>query len=202
MLHGMTADRTMVLVANRADATGQAPLKDLAGAGGRFDLVARFVAQALLTSHGVREDTDVIVLFTNTLREPKALRIHGGSVKGLRPDERSCASKLNEALVPVAMPVWQQAGDGMESRAITLEALLDEVPGPIVLLDEAGEPAEAAGVDGGTFILGDDQGLTDEQSAVLGKRADATVSLGPVSLQADQAAVVLHNVLDRSGRRR
>lgn len=187
----------MLLVANRADATGQAPLKDLAGAGGRFDLVARFVVQSLLTSHGVREDTDCIVLFTNTLDEPKALKIHGADVKGLRPDERSCAAKLNEALVPVAMPVWQDAADGMESRAITLEALLDEVPGPIVVLDEEGQPAHGTELAGGTFVFGDDRGLTDEQATALAKRADATVSLGPVSLQADQAVVVVHNVLDR-----
>lgn len=193
----MPAERTILLIANRADPTGQAPLKDLAGAGGRFDLVARFVVQSLLTSHGVREDTDCLVLFTNTLDDPKALRIHGASVKGLRPDERSCASKLNEALVPVAMPVWQEAGDGMESRAITLEGLLDEVPDPIVLMDEEGEPAHEAELTSGTFVFGDDRGLTAQQAAICAKRADRTVSLGPVSLQADQAVVVVHNVLDR-----
>ncbi len=193
----MPAERTMLLVANRADPTGQAPLKDLAGAGGRFDLVARFVVQSLLTSHGVREDTDCIVLFTNTLDDPKALRIHGSSVKGLRPDERSCASKLNEALAPVAMPVWQDAADGMESREITLETLLDEVPDPIILMDEQGTPAHEADLTGGTFVFGDDRDVTEQQDAVLTKRADDAVSLGPVSLQADQAVVVVHNMLDR-----
>ncbi|MDX1612246.1 MAG: tRNA (pseudouridine(54)-N(1))-methyltransferase TrmY, partial [Candidatus Thermoplasmatota archaeon] len=135
----MAPTRTFLLVANRAIPTGQVPLDDLPASGGRFDLVARFVVQSLLTSHGVREDTEVILLFTNTPDEPKALKVRGDQVLGLRPDERTAASKLNQALGPVAMPVWQACGEGFASRSITLQALLDEVPGPVVLLDEAGE---------------------------------------------------------------
>lgn len=193
----MPPARTMLLIHNRADPTGQAPLNDLAGAGGRMDVVTRFVTSSLLTSHGIREDTTCIVLFTNTVGEPKALKVPGAAVTGLRPDERTAASKLNQALAPVGMPVWQDAGEGMETRTITLEQLLDEVPAPIHVLDEDGEDVHAAGQLTGTFVFGDDQGLTDEQATVVGKRAAGRLSLGPVSLQADQAVTVLHNALDR-----
>lgn len=195
----MTADRTFVLVANRADPTGEAPLDDLPGAGGRLDLVARFVTSSLLTSHGIREDTAVVVLFTRATPEPVALRVDGGSVIGLRPDERSTAARLNEALEATAMPVWQDVGDGVELKSLTLEALLDELPRPVVLLDEAGEGLDEASLAPGTYVLGDQDELTAEQREAVEARVDARVAVGPVPLQADQVVTVVHNVLDRSG---
>lgn len=191
--------RTFVLLANRAVATGNAPLADLAGAGGRFDLVTRFALAGLLTSHGIRRDATVVVLFTNTPGEPKALRIAGDSVQGLGPDERSSAAVLQKALVPVPMPVWMDAGQGIENRTVTLEALLDELPDPVLLLDEGGEELQGDPPSEGSFVLGDQDGLTQEQRAAVAKRAARAVSVGPVALQADHVVAVLNNVLDRAG---
>ena len=42
-------------------ARGKLPLNDLAGAGGRFDVLVRATTAALLTSHGLREDVEVIL---------------------------------------------------------------------------------------------------------------------------------------------
>lgn len=194
----MTPDRTFLLVANRADPTGEAPLADLAGAGGRFDLVARFVTSSLLTSHGIREDTDAIVLFTVATPEPVALRVRGDEVIGLRPDERSTAARLNEALAATAMPVWQDVGDGVALKAVELDALLDELPSPLVALREDGAALGEAGLASGTFVLGDQDELADRQRTAVDGRADEHLSVGPVPLQADQVVTVVHNALDRA----
>jgi len=187
--------RTLVLVANHADASGNAPLDDLPGAGRRFDVVCRFVTAALLTSHGVRTDTDAVVLFTSP-DKAKALRFRGGRVRSLSPDERSTAGLLNRALRPVAMPVWQETVAGVESRTVDLATLVSEAPRPLVVLTEQGAPDLPPLTNGATFVLGDHRGLAAGQEELLDPMADASVSLGPVPLQADQAAVVLHNRLD------
>jgi tRNA (pseudouridine54-N1)-methyltransferase len=191
--------RTFVVIANTARADGAAPLDDLAGAGGRFDVVARFVAGALLTSHGMRRDTHCIVHFPNAPRKPRALLIDGGRAQGLRPDERTTASILNAVLARPAMPIWQELHTGISLRAVTLDDMLSGLPRPHAVLDEGGEPAEKMAAAPGTFLFGDHQGLTEDQLVLAHRHADTRVSLGPVSLQSDQAAVVLHNVLDRAG---
>jgi tRNA (pseudouridine54-N1)-methyltransferase len=194
-------ERVLVLVAERADPTGSAPLDDLPGAGGRFDLVARFVNAALLTSHGIREATDAVVLFTRAEPDPVAVRVQGGEVTGLRPDERSTAARVNAALEGTAMPVWQAVDEGVEVRAVDLATLVDEAPGPLVRLHEEGEPLSAAPPAGGTFVLGDQDGLAGEHRRVLDEAGARRISVGPVPLQADQVAAVLHNALDRGTER-
>lgn len=194
----VSTERTVLLVANRADPTGSFPLEDLPGAGGRFDLVARFVTACLLTSHGIREDTAAIVLFTRAEPDPVAVRIQGANAVGLRPDERSTAARLVKALEATAMPVWQDVGDGVELKATTLDGLLDELPEPLVHLHEVGTPIEEAPLQAGTFVLGDQDGLTSQQQEIVKGVVTARVSLGPVALQADQAVTVVHNVLDRA----
>lgn len=195
----MTADRVFVLVANRTDPSGDVPLDDLPGAGGRMDLVARFVNGALLTSHGVREDASAIVVFTRADPDPVAVRVRGAEAVGLRPDERSTAARLDKALDVAAMPVWQGVGDGLALRAAPLDELLEDLPDPLVVLHEDGTPLEAAELAGGTFVLGDQDGFTDEQRALLEQASAEELSVGPVALQADQVVAVVHNALDRAG---
>ncbi|MEC9204261.1 MAG: tRNA (pseudouridine(54)-N(1))-methyltransferase TrmY, partial [Candidatus Thermoplasmatota archaeon] len=47
--------RRFAVIGHRAMARGKLPLNDLAGAGGRFDVLVRATTAALLTSHGLRE---------------------------------------------------------------------------------------------------------------------------------------------------
>jgi tRNA (pseudouridine54-N1)-methyltransferase len=191
------AERTLALVADRADPSGTVPLDDLPGAGGRFDLVARFVNAALLTSHGIREGTDAVALFTRATPDPVAVRVRAGEVTGLRPDERSTAARLNAALEATAMPVWQAVDEGVEVRAVDLATLVEEATGPLVHLHEDGEPLAGLAAAGGTFVLGDQDGLAAEHQRVLARAGAREVSVGPVALQADQVAGVVHNRLDR-----
>lgn len=196
----MDPDRVFVLVANRADPSGAAPLDDLPGQGGRFDLVARFVNAALLKSHGIREDTGAIVLFTRASPDPVAVRVLGGDVVGLRPDERSTAARLNQVLSSPAMPVWQEISDGVELRSVELGELLEDLPGPVWALLEEGDRLESSAREGGSFVLGDQDGFTRSQRALLQDRCSGALSVGPRPLQADQVVPIVHNALDRDAR--
>lgn len=193
----MAPARVFVLVANRARPDPSIPLDDLPGQGGRFDLVARFVNAALLTSHGIREDAQAVVLFARSGEEPTALRVSGDAVTGVGPDERSTAARLLAALEATPMPVWQAVADGIEVRAGGLEAVLADAPEPVVLLHRDGQPL--GDVEEGTFVVGDHEGFTPEQLEALRKRADRVASLGAQALQADQVAAVLHHELDGAG---
>lgn len=192
----MAPPRTFLLVANRADPSGQAPLEDLAGAGGRFDLVARFVSSVLLTSHGIREDAQAVVWFDDG-EDPVGLRVRGDEAVGIRPDERSTAARLNDALSKPPMPVWQEVAEGVQTRAVGLSELLAELPGPLAALAEDGRPVGEHEIEARSFVLGDQDDLTEEQRRIVDRRVAERLAIGPVPLQADQAVTVVHNLLDR-----
>jgi tRNA (pseudouridine54-N1)-methyltransferase len=177
--------------------------KDLAGSGGRLDILARCMPAAFLVSHGVRPDVELYTLHLGPPAAPKVVRMQSAALKHLNPDERSSALLLEKALTaPTTGPVWAPATPGVAVARMPLAELLDALRAPIVLLDEKGEDvASVAGRLPGDalVVLGDHLGFTPKEEALLGARAVARVSLGPVSLQADQCVVVLHNHLDRRG---
>ena len=128
---------------------------------------------------------------------PKALRFRPAGLRNLSPDERSVAGVLEKALgAPTTGPVWQPGAPGVDVAVMPFAELVGA--GPLVLLDEGGEDVERATLpDDATFVLGDHLGLTPSELALVDERGAKRVSLGPVSLQADQAILVLHNLLDR-----
>lgn len=175
--------------------------KDLAGTGGRLDILARCMPAAFLVSHGLRPDVELLTLHLGPPSAPKVVRMRSAELRHLNPDERQSALLLEKALgAPTTGPVWAAATPGISVAKLSLPELLDDVRGPLVLLQEDGEDvasvsAKLAG--DAVFVLGDHLGFTLEEEALLAPRAVAKVSLGPVSLQADQCITVLHNHLDR-----
>lgn len=190
--------RFLVLGHTAASAPGFSH-KDLAGTGGRIDILARALPAAFLVSHGMRPDVELYTLHLGPPSAPKAVRLRSGELKHLNPDERTSALLLEKALgAPTTGPVWQAASPGISVARMALAELLDEIGAPIVLLDERGNDVASVSVPADAlFVLGDHLGFTAEEDAILGKRVVARVSVGPMSLQADQCIVVLHNHLDR-----
>lgn len=209
--------RTFVVVAHRADPTGLFSLQDLAGSGGRWDLLIRCVQNALLVSHGIRQDTLIHLALVKDPDRPRVVTIRGDSVRNLHPDERAGAALLAHALVRADST---QAGDepgtrspggayapgagnpGIEVRDIDLASLLAEAPG-LILLAEDGQTlnlserlADPAGPP--WIIMGDHRDLTEAEIATVLDHPQATkVSLGPRSLQTPQCIVLVHDRLDR-----
>jgi tRNA (pseudouridine54-N1)-methyltransferase len=118
-------------------------------------------------------------------------------MKHLTPDERTTATLFEKALGAFTTgPVWQASTPGVDVAVLGFEEALGD--GPLVQLHEEGEDVAAADLPpDATFVLGDHLGFTPEEEDVLRRRGARRVSLGPVSLQADQCIVVLHNHLDR-----
>jgi len=50
--------------------------------------------------------------------------------------------------------------------------------------------------EGGTYVLGDHKGLTEEQMVMMDGKDAVKMSLGPVGLHTDQCVVIIHNRLD------
>ena len=191
--------RRFVVVGHKAASAPGFSLKDLAGPGGRIDILARCVGAALLVSHGLRSDVELVTLHLGPPSPPKAVRFDSSRLQHANPDERTSALLLEKALgTGTTGPVWQPSTPGVSVAALSLEELLGSLREPLVMLDEKGEDVAGAAIPArATFVLGDHLGFTPEEEALLQARAAIRVSLGPVSLQADQCITVLHNHLDR-----
>lgn len=176
--------------------------KDLAGTGGRLDVLVRCVPAALLVSHGLRPGVELITLHMGPPAPPKALRFQSATMRHLNPDERNTALLVEKALsAPTTGPVWAASTPGVSAAVLDLAELLDGLrDAPLYVLDEAGADVAATDLPAdATFVLGDHLGFTPEEAALLESRAAGKLRVGPVSLQADQCIVVLHNHLDRRG---
>ncbi|MCI0498025.1 MAG: tRNA (pseudouridine(54)-N(1))-methyltransferase TrmY [Thermoplasmata archaeon] len=185
--------RTFLVVSNAMRTDGDFLLKDIPGTSGRADVVARCVVAAFLTSNGIRQDVMLHVICTGPPDPPKTLRFTGKALMHLNPDERTTAALLQRALAVPAEARWRESTPGIHVRRAGLEAI-DGIDGPLVLMDEGGEPFAPRG--DATYVLGDHKGLTEEQAATMVARGAARVSLGPVSLHTDQCIIVIHNRLD------
>ena len=53
--------RIFAIVGHRAQSSGKLNLNDLAGSSGRIDVLARAVNTALFLSHGIRENSEVVL---------------------------------------------------------------------------------------------------------------------------------------------
>jgi tRNA (pseudouridine54-N1)-methyltransferase len=184
--------------------TDEVPLDDLPGRGGRFDVLCRFVAAALLVSHGVRTDASVSLVLSGPPNSPRTIRLDGASLRQLRPDERSTAATLRTALrTPLTGSFFQETRPGLRIAKRDLAGALEDAFAHdanrgLVVLDEAGDDIRGAALPtDGVFVVGDYQGFTDSERALLAARGAHSVSVGPRSLQSDQTVTVLWNELDR-----
>ena len=185
-------------------ARGKLPLNDLAGAGGRFDVLVRATTAALLTSHGLREDVEVVLHMGGGPGPARRLRLTGAALRGLHADERSAAGTLGKALLNPQPPrgQWREVTPGLEESGGTLADTLREWKQSAVFVLDADAPS----LDGLlsenpdlreqdlAFVLSDDQALRDED---LDGHAVDRCSLGARWLQGHAAIHIVHWLLDR-----
>ena len=53
--------RRFAVIGHRAMSSGKLPLNDLASGAGRMDVMVRALMAAMMTSHGFRRDTEIIL---------------------------------------------------------------------------------------------------------------------------------------------
>jgi len=190
--------RGFLIVGNKAF-TKPFNLNDIPGAG-RMDILCRCTSQALFISHGIRKDVEVYLLLLGPPEPPKVVMVRGEEVKRMSPDERNVAGHIRKALGIECGGDWAEVHSGVYVARKSLELLLDELSNrySIIYLKEDGTDIQSVNIPSDPlFVIGDHQGLTEEQEGVVEEYAIAKVKLSDISLMAEQCVTIVHYELDR-----
>ena len=196
--------RRFAVVGHRAMSKGKLPLNDLTGAGGRMDVLVRALMAGLLTSHGLRRNTVVVLHLMGGPGPPRRSKFDGSELKGLHADERSIAGTIGKVIATPLPPIghWQPITAGITHSGGDLRLTLREWnDAPTVVLDadaprlwseSAVLPSSSAPNEAPmNFILSDDQPLGDLEGVDVLQR-----SLGTQWLQGHMAVAIVHFLLD------
>lgn len=199
--------RRFVVIGQKATASPDFSLLDIAGTSGRIDILLRCLRSALLVSHGLRRDTIVYLVLLGGDLAPRVLRLDGAHIRFVRPDERQLAILVQKALLrlPDDSPkdAFFEVRAGLAVATGGLEAVLDDIPDldrtPVYVLEENardirdGELASANVV----LFVGDQNGFDEPTRARLVTLRAEPIGVGPVSLHADDAITIVQNEMDR-----
>ncbi len=197
--------KSFMIIGHKA-VTAPFSLNDLPGAAGRMDILCRCVNAALFLSHDIRRDVCVYLVLKGGT-EPKLIRFDGSEVRYLSPDERSSASLIRKALEKNAQDFWTESTPGVSIRNGDFADLLVELKTPylntgidkkIIYLREDGMDIRGKKFDEPLFVLGDHEGLNEEEEKIIMENEHEIVSVSPLSLHADHCIVLLHNEMDRA----
>ena len=193
--------RYFAVVGHRAMNKGKLPLNDLAGGAGRMDVLIRAVMSSLLTSHGIRENVEVILHLQGGPGPNRRLKFVGSELRGFHAEERSVAGLIAKAIrepMP-AIGQWIERTPGVYDGGGQLSQTLKEWKDfDIIRLDADAERLWKSGANIPTtsvsnpqtiaFILSDDQPLNIEEGLPR--------SLGSTWLQGHHAIALCHFLLD------
>jgi tRNA (pseudouridine54-N1)-methyltransferase len=198
--------RRIVVIGQKATASGEFSLLDTPGTSGRLDVLLRCVRAALLVSHGLRQDTLVYLVLLGGPRAPRVLKVDGRTAKFVRPDERSLGTLVQKSLaadIPAA-PAGMSAGfvdvrPGISIAEGGLDAALADLGGATLYVLEAGAPDVRTVTcdEDAAFFVGDHLGFDEPTRARLASMGARPIAMGPVDVHADDAIAVLSNELDR-----
>ncbi len=210
--------RRFAMIGQRAISKGKLPLNDMAGGAGRMDVLVRGLMAGLLTSHGLRHDTEVVLHLMGGPGPSRRIKFVGSLLKGVHAEERSIAGHIAKVLnMPLpARGQWVERSSGIfDSGGDINHTLADWKDSTVVCLDadaprlwaqgttlpsssnplsrSTGEHGdfEITGMDIG-FVLSDDKPLAESmttQSLLLR-------SIGDAWLQGHMAIGVCHFLLD------
>ena len=196
--------RRFAVVGHRAMSKGKLPLNDLTGAGGRMDVLVRALMAGLLTSHGLRRNTVVVLHLMGGPGPPRRIKFDGSELKGLHADERSIAGTIGKVIATPLPPIghWQPITAGIthsggdlrltmrewnDAPTVVLDADAPRLWSESAVLPSSSAPNEAPM----NFILSDDQPLGALEGVDVLQR-----SLGTQWLQGHMAVAIVHFLLD------
>ncbi|OUV40805.1 MAG: hypothetical protein CMA18_007890 [Methanobacteriota archaeon] len=200
-LNGAIKLRRFAVIGHRAMSKGKLPLNDLAGGAGRMDVLIRAVMSALLTSHGLRQDVEVILHLQGGPGPHRRLKFIGSELKGFHAEERSVAGLIAKA-IKEPMPAighWIERTPGLYDGGGKLSHTIREWnDSTLIRLDAEGErlwsgdhkiPMESnPSSQNVAFLLSDDLPLDCEEGVAR--------SLGSTWLQGHHAIAICHFLLD------
>ncbi len=211
--------RRFAIIGHRAMSQGKLPLNDMAGAAGRMDVLVRALMAGLLTSHGIRHDTEVILHLMGGPGPSRRIKFVGSLLRGVHAEERAVGGQIGKVLnLPTpARGHWTERSAGIfDSGGDITHTLTEWSDIEIVCLDAAaprlwqadeslpleGNPHSKSegeygdftisGIDIG-FVLSDDKPLPDE----VPKESMSLRSLGDTWIQGHMAIAVCHFLLDQ-----
>jgi len=189
--------RRFLVLGHEAHTSPDFSLEDLPGTSGRIDVLARCAASAFLLSHGIRKDVELYLVMHGPSRPPRTIRMAGGELRHLNPDERSTASLFLKALQLESI-AESVSTPGIYVSGIGFAKLLESLGGPFILLKEDGEDMRDHRVPkDAIFVLSDHLDFSEEEEKALMAHDLTVLSLGPRSLHSNQCITLVHNELDR-----
>jgi tRNA (pseudouridine54-N1)-methyltransferase len=200
--------RRFVIVGQKATASPDFSLIDIAGTSGRLDILLRCLRSALLVSHGLRRDTIVYLVLLGGPRElaPRVLRVDGRHVRFIRPDERMLAILVQKALARAPADsepgVFVEIRPGLAVARGGVDAVIADVgtsaSTTYVLEENARDLRDGplASEDVVVFV-GDHHGFDETTRARLAGLDAVAIGVGPISVHADDAITIVCNEMDR-----
>lgn len=209
--------RRFAIIGQRAMSQGKLPLNDMAGGAGRMDVLVRAMMSALMTSHGFRDDTEIILHLQGGPGPNRRVKIDGRTVRGIHAEERSVAGQIGKVLKQPTPPkghwversigIWDSGGDILDTigewsntRIVALDAdaerlwknksVIPIVSNPLSKVQNDNDNSEFRGIDIG-FILSDDKPLEQDLPEQIIRR-----SLGDIWLQGHLAIAICHFLID------
>jgi tRNA (pseudouridine54-N1)-methyltransferase len=193
--------RRFVIVGQKATTAPEFSLDDLPATSGRLDVLLRCVQTALLVSHGLRRDALVYLVLLGGPRSPRSIRIDGRVAEYVRPDERSLAGLVKKLLATATdAPGFVPLAHGMSVAAGGLDAVVRDLGHftPYVLEEETQDLRECPlDLRDPVFFVGDHVGFDETTRGRIAELGATALSVGPVSVHADDAIAILWNEIDR-----
>jgi tRNA (pseudouridine54-N1)-methyltransferase len=190
--------RRFIIVGHKVPTAADFKLDDLAGGAGRLDVLLRCVNSAFFLSHSIRKDVEVHLVLQGGPHPPRTVRFYGPEMRYLNPDERSTGALVRNALLKQSK-TEARSSPGVYISDIGLKEVIESLSSSckVVYLKEDGMPlASLQKEDDMAFVLSDHLDLSDAEEGILRKRADGTISLGPISYHADHCITVVNHRLD------
>ena len=198
--------RRFVIIGHRAMSQGKLPINDLASGAGRVDVLVRAIMSSLLTSHGIRQDTEVIIHLQGGPGPFRRIKFVGSEIRGMHAEERSVAGLIAKIIKQPTPPIgiWRRVSEGLyESGGDIKDTIRDHLESKIVVLDA--DQSSLWSLDAKitndeisnddlelTFILSDDKPLDLEIHGNIIAR-----SIGSQWLQGHIAIGICHFLLDQ-----
>ena len=193
--------RKFAIIGHRAQSSGKLNLNDLAGSSGRMDVLARAVNTGLFLSHGIRNDTEVILHLLGGPGPSRRISFQGEKIRGVHPDERAISGHISKVLKIPVTPIGHKTeiNSGIWHSGGRIQQTISEWENNgtrIFVLDAKGTEfnpkihnSKSMG-----FILSDDKPFTEEEMELMDKFE--RISLGQNWLQGHVCIAIIHHQLD------
>ena len=198
-------ERRFAIMGHRATSSGKLNLNDLAGACGRMDVLVRAVNTCLFSSHGIRDDSSIILHLMGGPGPVRRICFDGSCLKGVHPDERSIAGHISRILQEPVPAIGQQMeiGHGIWHSGGGLEQTISEWEREdirMICLDADADTLtfskeEVGGKVG--FFLSDDQPFTENEHRQLSVVCEKN-SLGKVWMQGHACIAIVQYLIDQN----